>query len=99
MFRQNDQSDGAYLIYEGEISLIARNSDGTEDFTVHPPEGTLVGELGLIQNDPRRLDMRADTQTTLLRIQAQDFLAILENDAQTAFKMIQVLIGYLDRPN
>ncbi|MEO9821203.1 MAG: cyclic nucleotide-binding domain-containing protein [Paracoccaceae bacterium] len=99
VFRQNDQSDGAYLIYEGDISLVARKSDGSEDFKVYPPEGTLVGELGLIRNDPRRLDMHADTTTTLLRIQAQDFLAILESDAQTAFKMIRVLIGYLDRPN
>ena len=99
VFRQNDQSDGAYLIYEGDISLVAHKPDGSEDFRVYPPEGTLVGELGLIRDDPRRLDMHADTQTTLLRIQPQDFLAILESDAQTAFKMIQVLIGYLDRPN
>lgn len=99
VFRQNDPSDGAYLIYEGDISLVARTAGGAEDFKVYPPEGTLVGELGLIRNDPRRLDMHADTDTTLLRIQTQDFLSILESDARTAFKMIEVLIGYLDRPN
>ena len=81
------------------MSLVAHHPDGRENFVVRPDVGTLIGELGLIRNDPRRLDMRADTATTLLRIEAEDFLSIIENDAQTAFKLIRVLIGYLDRPN
>ena len=99
IFRQNDTPDGAYLIYRGSVSLVARNPDGSENFVVTPPEGTLVGELGLIRNDPRRLDMRADSDTTLLQIDAEDFLSILETDAKTAAKLIRVLIGYLDRPS
>jgi hypothetical protein len=43
--------------------------------------------------------MRADSDITLLRIEADDFLSILETDARTGFKLIQSLIGYLDRPD
>ncbi|MGJ8625852.1 MAG: cyclic nucleotide-binding domain-containing protein [Sulfitobacter sp.] len=98
VFRKNDLPDGAFLIYEGDVSLIERTDTGEEAFVINPPLGTLVGELGLIRNDPRRLDMRADSDVTLLRIEADDFLSILETDARTGFKLIQSLIGYLDRP-
>ncbi len=99
VFKKNDLPDGAFLIYEGDVSLIERTNAGEEAFALTPPAGTLVGELGLIRNDPRRLDMRADSAVTLLRIEAQDFLSILESDARTGFKLIQSLVGYLDRPD
>ncbi len=99
VFRQNDAPNGAYLIYEGDVSLIARNPNGSENFRVTPPVGTLVGELGLIRNDPRRMDMHADTDVTLLSVDTNDFLSVLETDAQTAYKLIRVLIGYLDKPS
>ena len=98
VFRKNDLPDGAFLIFQGEVDLVERTQEGEELFVIHPPEGTLVGELGLIRNDPRRLDMRAQTDLTLLRIEAGDFLSILESDARTGFKLIKSLIGYLDRP-
>ncbi len=98
VFHQDDAPDGAYLIYEGTVRLIARRPDGEEDFEVRPAEGTLVGELGLIRNDARRLDMYAESPLVLLRIEAEDFLAILQSDAETAFKMIKVLMGYLEKP-
>ena len=57
--------------------------------------GTLVGELGLIRNEPRALSMVADTDIRCLRIGAKEFLAVVENDAATAFKLLQVVAGYV----
>ena len=61
--------------------------------TVGP--GALVGELGLIRNEPRALDMQARTELTCLRIGVEEFLAVVENDATTAFKLLQVVAGYV----
>ena len=98
VFRKGDPPDGAFLLYEGRAQLIARNTAGKEEFRVDPEPGTLLGELGLIRNDPRRLDMVAVTDLTLLRIDAADFLSLIESDAGTAFRLIRVLMDYLDRP-
>jgi ABC-type multidrug transport system fused ATPase/permease subunit len=99
VFRKNDAPDGAYLIFSGTVELYDQDAEGRTSFSLKPPPGTLVGELGLIRNDPRRLGMRTLTDVTLLRIDAADFLSILETDAATAFKLIQHLIGYLDAAN
>jgi hypothetical protein len=99
VFQQNDKPDGAYLIYEGAAKLIARDENGETVLEVEPDVGTLVGELGLIRKDPRRLSMVAQTRLQLLRIQPEDFLSIVENDAEAAFRLVEVLIGYLDQAN
>ncbi len=95
IFRKGDLPDGAYLIFSGTVELFDEDEAGTKTFSVTPPSGTLVGELGLIRNDPRRLTMQAQTDVTLLRIDAEDFLSILESDARTAFKLIQHLVSYI----
>ena len=93
--KDDDASDGAYMITEGEAGLFLPQ-DGEEDrliATVGP--GRLVGELGLIRKEPRALSMIAQTDLTCLRIGEEEFLAVVENDAATAFKLLQVVAGYV----
>ena len=96
IFRRNDDpSDGAYLIAAGEAGLY-RPVEGEADrliATARP--GALVGELGLIRNEPRALGMRAHTEVTALRLSTEAFLSVVENDAATAFKVLQVVAGYV----
>ena len=90
----DDPSSGAYLVIQGEAELLLPLEDGDEKIILTATAGTLVGELGLIRNVPRALDMRAATELTCLRIGAEEFLAVVENDAATAYKLLQVVAGY-----
>ena len=96
VFRKDDvASDGVYMIIEGEAGLFLPQ-EGQEDrkiTSVGP--GNLVGELGLIRKEPRALSMIAETELTCLRIGEEEFLAVVENDANTAFKLLQVVAGYV----
>ena len=98
VFHKNDAPDsGAFMMIEGEADLLQPSDDdgeGTLIATVGP--GTLVGELGLIRNEPRALDMRAKGDILCLRIGVEEFLAVVENDAATAFKLLQVVAGYVN---
>ena len=58
--------------------------------------GALVGELGLIRREPRALDMRAKSELKCLRIGEEEFMAVIENDAATAFRLLQVVAGYVN---
>ncbi len=93
--KDDEATDGAYMLLEGEAGLYLPR-EGAEDqliATVGP--GKLVGELGLIRNEPRALTMKAETDLECLRIGAEEFLAVVENDAATAFKLLQVVAGYV----
>ncbi|VCU61971.1 ABC transporter, permease protein [Tritonibacter mobilis] len=98
VFHKDDAAtDGAYMIIEGEAGLYlpAENEGAEGQLIAKVGPGRLVGELGLIRKEPRALSMIAESDLTCLRIGEEEFLAVVENDANTAFKLLQVVAGYL----
>lgn len=96
VFQKGDEpKDGAYMILDGEAALTLPKEDEQDLLIASVGPGTLVGELGLIKNEPRALTMTAVTDLECLRIGAEEFLAVVENDAATAFKLLQVVAGYV----
>nr|WP_174820058.1 cyclic nucleotide-binding domain-containing protein [Ruegeria arenilitoris] len=98
VFLKDDQpTDGAYMIIDGEAGLYLPQPPEEDRLVTRVGSGTLVGELGLIRKEPRALSMVAETDLTCLRIGEEEFLAVVENDAATAFKLLQVIAGYVSR--
>ncbi|WP_170610447.1 ABC transporter transmembrane domain-containing protein [Ruegeria arenilitoris] len=96
IFLKDDQpTDGAYVVLEGEAGLYLPQPDGPDKLILTVGSGALVGELGLIRKEPRALSMIAETDLACLRIGEEEFLAVVENDAATAFKLMQVIAGYV----
>ncbi|MGC3936849.1 ABC transporter transmembrane domain-containing protein [Roseobacter sp. EG26] len=92
--KDDDPRDGAYMILSGAAELLNPENGARETHVAMVGPGTLVGELGLIRNVPRALTMRAETDVEALRLGAEEFLAVVENDAATSFKLLQVVAGY-----
>lgn len=93
--KDDDPSSGAYLVVSGEAELLLPVVDEEDLLITTSGPGKLVGELGLIRNVPRALDMRAKTELTCLRIGAEEFLDVVGTDARTAYKLLQVVAGYV----
>jgi energy-coupling factor transporter ATP-binding protein EcfA2 len=88
VFHKGDEpNDGAYMIIEGDAGLYLPIEGQEPKHIATVGSGKLVGELGLIRRVPRALSMRADTDLVCLRIGEEEFLAVVENDAATAFKL------------
>ena len=97
VFRKGDEPrDGAYVLIEGEAGLyLPKPEDEDAQLIAQVGPGALVGELGLIRKEPRALSMIAAPDLTCLRIGEEEFLAVVENDAATAYKILQVVAGYV----
>ncbi|WP_246035938.1 ABC transporter transmembrane domain-containing protein [Aliishimia ponticola] len=96
VFHKNDAPDsGAFMMVEGEADLLLPRAEGAPSLIDTVGPGTLVGELGLIRNETRALDMRARTDILCLRLGVAEFMAVVENDAATAFKLLEVVAGYV----
>lgn len=93
--KDDEPTDGAYMMIDGEAGLYLPHDDAEDQLIAKVGAGTLVGELGLIRKVPRALSMVAETDITCLRIGEEEFLAVVENDAATAFKLLQVVSGYV----
>ncbi|MCH9748615.1 MAG: cyclic nucleotide-binding domain-containing protein [Alphaproteobacteria bacterium] len=96
VFHKNDVStDGAYIVISGEADLLLPIEKTEPTLIATVGAGALVGELGLIRGEPRALDMRAKSDLKCLRISEEDFMAVVKNDGATAFKLLQVIAGYI----
>jgi len=95
--KDDDPSDGAYMILSGTAALYNPNAPEPQAPVAEVGADTLVGELGLIRKVPRALTMRAETDLEALRLGAEEFLSVVENDAATSFKLLQVVAGYTAR--
>ncbi|WP_413885999.1 ABC transporter transmembrane domain-containing protein [Tateyamaria sp.] len=93
--KRDDPSDGAYMVIDGEADLLLPRPGVEDKLIATVGAGALVGELGLIRREPRALDMRARSDLTCLRISEEDFMAVVENDAATAYRLLQVVAGYI----
>ncbi len=93
--KDDEATDGAYMVLEGEAGLYLPKEGEDDQLITTVGSGQLVGELGLIRKVPRALSMKAETDLTCLRIGEEEFLAVVENDAATAFKLLQVVAGYV----
>ncbi|MEM9699381.1 MAG: ABC transporter transmembrane domain-containing protein [Pseudomonadota bacterium] len=96
VFRKDDDpTTGAFLVVAGKADLILPVADAENQLVATAGPGQLVGELGVIRNVPRALDMRAAEHLTCLRIGAEEFLDVVGSDAGTAYKLLQVVSGYV----
>jgi len=91
----DDASDGAYLVLSGEAGLYYPLEDQEDQLISTVLPGRLVGDLTLIENVPRRLDMLVHEDIKALRIGREEFLSVVENDAASAFKLLQVVASHL----
>jgi hypothetical protein len=91
----DDPADGAYVILEGTAGLGFSTPSGGMQEVAEAGAGTLVGELALLRKEKRALDMYAKTDMEMLRLGEIEFMAVVENDAATAFRILQTVSGYV----
>ncbi|WP_102109663.1 ABC transporter transmembrane domain-containing protein [Oceaniglobus roseus] len=95
IFRTGDEPDAAYLCVKGLAALYwpAASGDPLKITDVIP--GRLIGDLGVIQNQGRLLDMIATEDCLFLRIGATELLSVIEHDAQVATLLLRTVATHL----
>jgi CRP-like cAMP-binding protein len=90
--RQGEPGDSLYLIVAGEAQVVR---DATGEIARRGPT-SLIGELAILWRQPRSANCVAVTDLTLLRIDRDDFWALMEAHPRLARGAIEVLIKHLN---
>jgi MFS family permease len=85
---QGDDADALWVLADGSLTITA-TVDGIEQQLPMVPAPGYVGELGLLHGAPRSATVTTAVDCELLRIDAADFLAALE-DAPASASMMTV---------
>src|SRR5258706_739073 len=96
LFREGEPGDGLYLLVAGEINVVKHGKDG-EHLLAKLGPGAVLGEMSLITADARSATGRALAQSTVLRLPAAEFRALLESGSVAALKIATAIAGVLAR--
>jgi CRP/FNR family transcriptional regulator, cyclic AMP receptor protein len=90
LMQQDTRAREAFVIMEGHAEVVR---DGKVVATVGP--GDCVGELGLLDNEPRNATVVARQPMRLLVLSSQAFSALLEDAPAMTRKLLRNLAGRL----
>ena len=90
LFNEGEEGDAVYLVVDGKLRV---ESDGMT--LINRVRGDCVGEIALIDDEPRSAAAIADTPVRLLRWERRDFQETLDQDPEIARGIFKMLTGKL----
>jgi ABC-type multidrug transport system fused ATPase/permease subunit len=95
IYAKDDRSDAAYLCVEGTALLKLPSPDGSERLIATVEPGRLIGDLSVLTGEPRQVDLFAESDVTFLRIGAEEFMSVIENDKTALLTLLHTVAGHL----
>ena len=95
IFVAGQEADAAYLCVKGLAGLYWPVDDSESILISEIAPGRLIGDLAVIQKNPRLLNLAAIEDCVFLRIGAEEFLSVIENDAMVATDLLRAVAGNL----
>ncbi len=93
-FSQGDPADAAYVILEGKAEFVLETQGGSLTLA-QLGENALVGEMGILSENPRSASIVAKTPATALRIDKRVFLELLSQFPQMSIAVMRELASRL----
>ncbi|GIK82700.1 MAG: Crp/Fnr family transcriptional regulator [Alphaproteobacteria bacterium] len=91
LFRRGAAVDGCYLLEAGALKVSIEDHAGRESWLAILGAGDMVGELGVVDHQPRSATVSALTNCRLWRLPVRDFDRLRQRDADLYFCVVQLI--------
>jgi len=99
LFSQGDRSDGCFAILEGVLKVSVVSSEGHETLLAMLGAGDVIGEMGLIDAEPRSATATALKPCSLAFLASRDFIHTADNCPAIYVHMLKILSSRLRASN
>ena len=99
LFDEGDLGDRLYIVTEGKVKLGHTSSDGRESLLAVLGPGEIIGELTLFDPGPRSTTATAVSPASLLFLEHEDLMHVLDTNPTLAKHMLRALAQRLRRTN
>ena len=94
MFSEGDYGDSMYVVVDGNVKI-----HKGEHHIVTLGKSTVLGEMALLDQEPRSADATAEAETTLLKIAQDGFYELMAGNSEIMQQIIKMLSGRLRDTN
>jgi len=99
ILREAEPGDLFFVLVEGEVKVFVDSQDGREVVLTHLQAGDFFGEMALLEEENRSASVTALTDSELVALGRDDFLAVLGRDFTLTRKILKTLSARLRRAN
>lgn len=92
IIKQGDIGQEAYIIEEGRVDILIENENGDQYSVGTRGNGTIIGEMALVDDQPRTATIIALERCQLIEITREDFTRRLENSDPVIQTVSQVIL-------
>ena len=91
LFREGDHGDRAFIVTAGQVEIL-KKAERREVLLALRGEGEVIGEMALLQEEPRSATVRARTRTDLVSIPKAALDDLLETSPSAARSVFHTLV-------
>jgi len=95
LFHKGDPGDSFYIIDEGALKIVTTDAAGGELTLNTVGAGDSLGEMSLIDQEPRSASVIATTPTSLLKLSRADFMEAIQAQPTIAMEALKSISGRL----
>ena len=99
ILRESEPGDQFFVIVKGEVKVYVDSPDGREVVLTHLQSGDFFGEMALLGGETRSASVAALSDSELVVLSREDFLAALAGDFNLTKRILQTLSARLRRSN
>jgi CRP-like cAMP-binding protein len=92
LFRKGEPGNALFAVMEGRLRVIGEGRDGKEVVFNFMDPGEVIGEIALLDQQPRSASVQAVADSTLLTLHRRDLIPFLERNPKAAIKLAVVLV-------
>jgi CRP-like cAMP-binding protein len=95
LFNKGDEGESLFVILSGEVKVVTQDEDGNEIALNKVGSGEIIGEMSLLDHEPRSAGIVALEETSTLELKREDFMEIMNSQPDLALAVIRNLSSRL----
>jgi len=99
IYGKGDPGDSLFAVITGIVQISVPSVEGKDTVFAQLASGEIVGEIALLDGRPRSADVAAVTDCELMVINRRDFVPLIHDHPELAFRLIDILCEKLRRTN
>ena len=89
LFNKGDQGDSLFIISSGWVKVFTKDTQGSDVVLNKVGAGEIIGEMALLDNEPRSAGVVALKETAVLELKRGDFMEILKQQPDLSLSVIR----------
>jgi CRP-like cAMP-binding protein len=99
VFKQGDKGDALYIVKTGKVNILVRTSSGVDSVLATLGKGAVIGDMAIIDEQPRSASVATVQETTFLIITKEDFRRLLSDSPEVGFSILKLTTERLRTTN